>query len=592
MIKSIYKQLLAMRCNCRTMVDLFFDIFKFNPARLMFAFLLMFFKNLSSGVGLLLIIPLMQAIGFSVGGKVSDSITKALMVLFHQLHLALTLPSILISYVALVSLIALAGFAEQCTSTKLQQNYIHHLRARFYLQLLQTKWDFFLKQTSIDLLQSLTSEIQKIGLCHYQLLTLLNNGILILIYTLFALLLSWQMTLIAVFCGLLLLGLLLPLHQKTSQSGLDNLQQNRRMLQSIADHLSAFKMIKGSGYEQTFIDATLKISNRLEQQNQALTTYTAAAKLLYTCSSVVLFSLLLYFSITLLQVPIASLVLLLVIFSRLLPKISAVQQGYQRLLHQLPAFCTLKQLAADCMANQEHLLQEQTQAFAFNEAIVLKNISFSYNPNYSTAIIRNISLQIKKNSITAIIGPSGVGKTTLADLIVGLLDPTEGQILIDQQALSSANKLSWRNSIAYITQNVFLFNASIRYNLQLFCGEKNDAELWEALKIAAAAEFVAALEEGLDTVIGDMGIRLSGGERQRIALARALLSKPQLLILDETTSSLDKYTIANIQQSMKKLHGSMTILIITHQTEMSDIADQRFYLSPITRGIEVCLMNP
>ena len=562
------------------MLALFRDVLKFSPLNLGLTLTLMLFRSVSAGASLLLILPLLQVIGFSVGHDEIHGVAKTITTLFQYLHVPLNLPTILFCYILVVSFIAVAAFAEQIISTRLQQNYIHHLRARLYQQLLYTKWPFFLKQKMSHLLHSLTTQIQAISASNFQLLTLLNNAIVLCVYTTLAFLLSWKMTLIAVTCACLLLGLMLPLHRLTSQSGHNHLKKNQRIFQAITEQLGALKIIKGSGFEDTFVTETQRISASLENENQHLTRVTAASKLLYSVGSVMVFSVLLYIAISVLYVPLESLLLLLVVFSRLLPMVSAIQQNYQRILHQLPAFSDVKQLLHDCAANQEHL---ESDSPPFNEEISLDNIGFDYHAGLP--IFSHVSLKIKKNTTTAIIGASGAGKTTLADLIVGLLEPTTGTIYIDKQPLNNKNKLAWRQSVAYVTQDIFLFNASVRDNLQLFCQTLPDESLWAALQSAAADEFVANLEHGLDTLIGDRGVRLSGGECQRIALARALLSKPQLLVLDESTSSLDKHNIIKIQHALTQLRGKMTILIISHQTEMSQFADQEFFLQGMHHGV-------
>jgi ATP-binding cassette subfamily C protein len=559
------------------MSALFMDVLKFSPAKMLVTLLLMLFRNVSAGVSLLLILPLLQIIGFSLGPDTTYGITKKLTTVFQCLHLPLNLFTILLSYVSLVSIIAIAAYGEQMVSTSLQQQYIHHLRGRLYSHILHTTWPFFLQQKISNLLHTLTTQIQFISTSNFQLLTLLNHLILLGVYTFIAFLLSWQMTCVAILCALLLLSIMLPLHRLTSQAGHYHLQKNQAIMQSLAEQLSALKMIKGSGAENTFVNETQRISASLEQQNQRLTYVTAMTKLVYTIGSVIIFSALLYLSINVLAISLSSLLLLLVVFSRLLPMVSTIQQSYQRILHQLPSYRDVKHLLQDCLTHQEIVDDKNQRKPIFNDAITLKNISFSYLA--TKPIIRDLSLCLEKNTTTAIIGPSGVGKSTLADLIVGLLEPTAGEIYIDQQILDNHHKLAWRKSVAYVTQDNFLFNTSIRENLQLLSKDQSDKALWAALQSAAAAEFVAKLEQGLDTIIGDRGIRLSGGERQRIALARALLMKPQLLVLDESTSSLDKQTIIYLQETLIQLQGKMTIIIISHQAEMSQYVNQRIVLT-------------
>ena len=567
----------SVTTNIRLMSALFFDLFRARPLQVSLTLSLMLFRSMSSGIGLLLILPLLQVMGLINGTHAVSGFAKQLFAIFNRMHVPVTLLSVLFFYVLIVSFVAFAGFAEQIISTRLQQHYTHQLRAELYRQLLHTQWSFFIKRKLSDFLHSLTVQVQSIAVSNFQLLMLLNQLTLACVYIGLAFLLSWQMTLVATACALLLLSMVLPLHRLTSQSGRDHLKQNQTIFQTVSEQLSALKTIKSAGFESVFLNATLNVSTSLEDQNQRLTRMMAATKLLYTCGSVLAFSLLLYLSVCIFRVPIGTLLLLLVIFARLLPMVSNIQQGYQRLLHQLPAFCDVKQLLKDCHDNQERL--QLNRSVTFNESITFDKVSFSYLPGNMLPVIQNFSMVIKKNTTTAIIGPSGVGKSTLADLIVGLLEPTTGRILIDHNTLDYHNKLAWRKSVAYVNQDVFLFNASIRENMQLFCEPQSDESLWDALRLAAASDFVMELEHGLDTIIGDRGVRLSGGECQRIALARALLSKPSLLILDESTSALDLHNILKIQEALRQLRGKMTIMIISHQTEMRDFADQKIVLT-------------
>jgi ATP-binding cassette subfamily C protein len=170
-------------------------------------------------------------------------------------------------------------------------------------------------------------------------------------------------------------------------------------------------------------------------------------------------------------------------------------------------------------------------------------------------------------------GASGAGKSTLADVLMGLLQPDDGCLCVDDVRLDGATRMAWRRSVAYVPQEVFLFHDSIRNNLLWGYEAASEAELITALK-RAAADFVFDLPAGLNTLVGDGGVRLSGGERQRIALARALLKRPSLLILDEATSALDLESEARVRRSIENLHGDLTVVIIGHRLPTLEHADQ------------------
>jgi len=562
--------------NLKQLAALIRDLFCFRPWQTLFTFFLMLSKSISSGIGLIFILPLLQSIGLSLAKPEHHRLTDAVSYLFKLLHLQPSLIAMLILFIQLMCFIALIAYTEQITSNQLQQEYNQHLRTTMHRHLLLAQWSFFLTHKKSDLLYQLTSQAQAASLCNYQLLNLMNNLFLITAYTGFALLLSWSMTLLAVGCALALLAVMLPLHACASRAGWNYLQQNQRLHQSITEQFNALKMIKGSGFELTCIQQVVSIGCDLQTENQHLNRVTAKSRLIYGCSSAILFSALLYAALAILKLSIGTLLIILVIFARILPMISNAQQMYQRILHQLPAYISLKQLLQAAQNVQEPKATKIIH-IPFEHSIKFKQISFTYPSQPERVIFDKLSFELKKNTTTRISGPSGVGKSTLADILVGLLEPTNGHLFIDDILMTPEHRIVWRKNIAYITQDVFLFNATIRENLLLFSPSHSEHALMEALNLAAA-DFVQHLEDGLDSLIGDNGVRLSGGERQRIALARALLMKPQLLILDESTNALDEDTLKKIHQTLEQLKGQMTIVMISHQQGMQTCVDQNIML--------------
>ena len=220
----------------------------------------------------------------------------------------------------------------------------------------------------------------------------------------------------------------------------------------------------------------------------------------------------------------------------------------------------------------------RSEGIELREAVRLEGVSFAYQDSGEPLVISDLDLTIQAGKTTAIVGPSGAGKSTIADLVMGLIQPDEGRVLVDERPLRAEQRRAWRSKIGYVPQDTFLFHDTVRENLLWARPDASDGEIREALRLAAAEDFVSRLPEGMETVLGDRGVRLSGGERQRLALARALLRKPSLLILDEATSNLDSENERRIQSAIEKLHGSMTILIITHRLFTTRSADVIYVL--------------
>ncbi len=207
----------------------------------------------------------------------------------------------------------------------------------------------------------------------------------------------------------------------------------------------------------------------------------------------------------------------------------------------------------------------------FHSTIELKNVSFQYD---HTQVLKNINLTVPAGEILAIVGPSGSGKSTLTNLIPRFYDINQGEILIDSLDIRDINLQSLRNQIAIVTQHTILFNESIRKNIAYGDTNKTDEQIKDAADTAHALQFIEALPEGLDTIIGESGMKLSGGERQRISIARAILKDAPILILDEATSALDTESELEVQKALENLMSNRTTLVIAHRLSTIRNADR------------------
>jgi ATP-binding cassette subfamily C protein len=300
----------------------------------------------------------------------------------------------------------------------------------------------------------------------------------------------------------------------------------------------------------------------------------ASTRMFYEIGAAVVLALFFYAALEVADLPPAGLLLIVFIFARLLPRFSMIQQTVQRIRNSLPSFTAAMAMERRFERAAEAPSAASPQPLPLDQEIRLCNVGFRYDGENDQWALRNLDLTIPARRVTALAGPSGAGKSTAADLILGLISPEEGEILIDGRPLSGDLGGRWRRSAGYVPQDPFLFHDTLRANLSCAAPDATESDLWDALKQAAAAGFVRALPEGLDTVVGDRGARLSGGERQRIALARALLRRPAFLLLDEATSSLDAESQARIEEAIQRLHGRMTILVIAHRLSSLRGADR------------------
>ena len=256
---------------------------------------------------------------------------------------------------------------------------------------------------------------------------------------------------------------------------------------------------------------------------------------------------------------------------RILPSLGAILSSLNSAVYYAPAlsvaYDTLQRVKALELKQEIENSKKQVLAgnYSFKDELKLEDVSFSY-PQAREKVIEKLNMVIRKGTSVAFIGASGAGKTTLADLILSLLKPENGKIFMDGTDINELGD-KWHEIIGYVPQSIYLTDSSIRKNIAFGIEESkiDDKKIWKALEMAQLRSFVDSLPEGLDTRVGECGVKFSGGQRQRIAIARALYKEPDILILDEATAALDNETETAVMESIEALQGYKTLIIVAHR---------------------------
>lgn len=522
--------------------------------------------------GLLLLMPLVELLGL---GEVQAAagLAKVWRKVFSGLGVTPGFELVLCSFVSLLVLQAVLRRLADHHNARIEASYTAHLRDRLYAALVNARWLAFTRLRAADLTRALTQEVDHAGFAAQQGVTLAGLVGLALVHLAVALLLSPPLTALALGCGVAVAVALRPLNRRAHEAGKVGQQCRAEMSAAIAEHLAGFKVAKSHGRGGHHLDLFRRATHAIAEHFVASRHVFSASRVFFELAGWVALMAFLYVAVAWARLGTAQLVLMVFVFTRLLPRIGAIQSTWQHIVHYQPAFDAVEKLRAELEAAREELA-EGAPGLELRREVRLENVSFHYDPAGERAAVRNVSLALPARRMTALVGASGAGKSTLADLVLGLLTPTAGRVLVDGEPLDAARLAAWRNSIGYVPQEPFLFHDTIRANLLWARPGATEDELQTVLRAAAAAEFVARLPQGLDTVVGDRGVRLSGGERQRLTLARALLRRPALLLLDEATSSLDNENERFVQAAIEKLQGELTIVVIAHRLSTVRQADQ------------------
>lgn len=532
--------------------------------------------SLLEGIGIILLLPMISMTGIINTGEETSFIAPVYRIL-QNFPKTTSLISILGIYVLIVLSQNILQRNITLRDARTQQVFVRKLRVETYSMILKAKWRFFLEKRKTNLINTLTTELARVSYGINLILQLLATILFTFIQVGLAFLLSPQVTVFVLGFGLLFLVASRVFIKKARILGGKTSELAKDYLSGITDHFNGIKDIKSNTLEGSRLDWFQSITKKMSSEQMEYMRIRSNSQLFYKISMAILIAFFIFLSVNMFQAQTAQLLLIILIFSRLWPRFMTIQSNLEQLAASIPAFKSLWELQQECneaVEMQDIYMQKHIKPICIKQGIECKDVSFRYNKQEALYALQNINVQIPINSMTAIVGHSGAGKSTLIDLLMGLIQPEKGQVLIDGTLLTTDNLLSLRRAISYVPQDPFLFNASIRENLMMIDSNVNEEQIWAALEFAAATEFVRMLPNGLDTLIGDRGVRLSGGERQRLVLARAILRKPSILVLDEATSALDTENEVKIQSAIERLKGTMTIVVIAHRLSTIRNADQ------------------
>jgi ATP-binding cassette subfamily C protein len=540
------------------------------PARMAAVLAITVAQAFTEGVALLLLVPLLGAVGLDVGRGTVAALADHVRGAFRWLGLTPTLGVVLSAYVVVVSLQALATRWQTMAVLGLEHRFVATLRKRLYAAITRANWLYLSTTRAPELAHVLTQELERVGTGTYQVLTLFSNAMVASVYLALALRLSPTMTLIVCACGA---AVLLALRRKVTSARTEGEMVSRarsRLFATAVEHVSALRTAKSYGAEQQHIDSFAAAADDVAHAHVRAIRMHAGSRTQFEIGAVVALALMLYVGLVALGLSPAGVLLLLYVFARTMPRLSALQQAAENVAHYLGSFRSVLQLQTTVESEAEApALASAT--IAFRDRIRLEGVSFAHDKGAAGAV-QDVSVDIGFGTVTAIVGPSGSGKSTLADLLTGLQRPQRGRVLVDDVALDDSMVLAWKRQVGYVDQDTFLFHDTVAANLRWAHPDATGQEIRDALDLAAA-DFVFALPDGLETILGDRGVRLSGGERQRLALARALLRKPRLLLLDEATSALDPENENRILDAIDRLRGRVTVVLITHRLSAVRRAD-------------------
>ncbi|MDB5968155.1 MAG: transporter related protein [Hydrocarboniphaga sp.] len=540
-----------------------------SPRRNFAVALCVVFASLADGFGIATLLPLISVLGDGTGK--TSPMSRAILDLLQTLHVP-TNPALLLCIVVggvltkgalmIVALRQIGGAVADVAAK---------LRIGLVEALLRARWSYYVRQPVGRFSNALGAEANAAGDAYNAAMQMLSQLVQAVVYLSIAALVSWRLALFTLLVSGIMLGSLNRFLLAAKRSA--KLQQKllRSILGRLTDVLIGIKPMKAMSRQARFallFDRDLKQVRKASRRQVFSKNVNKALQepILAICLSLGIFV-----ALRVLELPIGEVIVMSLLLAKTVLVTGKAQQELQNFYANQHALKSVREAVNESTAAREETYGGGTPTL--ERGIEFRNVSFGYDER---ATLRNLDLQIGAGELIALTGPSGAGKTTLVDLLLGFHRPQKGEVWIDGVPMADLDLMQWRSLIGYVPQELILFHDSIAANITLGEPRFSDEDVERALQAAGALDFVRSLPQGTATIAGERGSALSGGQRQRIALARALVHEPRLLILDEATSALDPETETLIIDNVARLvrDRGMTVLSVTHHPAWLKLASR------------------
>lgn len=457
-------------------------------------------------------------------------------------------------YILFGLIIFISNYYKTKVTNIIQTRFINNISQRVFQSIINLPYNTFIQTPKANYTHYLVDETNKMSLGVNFIILLFSTCGLLLIQFGLAFMLNFKLTLLIIVISGISIFFINKLNRYAKQNGRLLLLNRQKLHFNVEQILNSRPEISIYHHENQTTEKYLIEQNNLNQTLIKSHSFISLVNNLSKFFAIIILCIMFYSAIYIFKLDLTIITVLVLIFMRIFPQLNSISSTILNLNHITPSFNKLHSLIKPINTNINPIQCEFKQSITFN------NVDYHIDHKQ---ILSNISFNIKSGTTTLICGETGSGKSSIINLLTGLIPQTDGLITIDGINIDQC-VYSWQQQIAYVSTSCALFNLSIKDNLTFFT-PANNTEIMDVLKMVRLDKMINQLPEGLNTIIGDNGIKLSNGERQRLVLARAILRNPRVLILDEATSMLDEQTEIIIHNTLNKLYAKMTLIIVSHR---------------------------